>query len=369
MDSNNYIEAFTNHTVADNIFIRKNTTQLSNVDFNLHECSGFTLEKLDDVMLEFSNRCNKLSNIIENCNKKVQEFHEADIEQDKINILQEGIITNFKQKFRELYIWFVKQLQAFAKLFSNSFSRLSEIIVSKLKGYSSTDPIRVEIEWYRDSDLKILLNTDIINDIFNSINICNTSDGIPRDVDSTIHRDNIIHDVKLLIKMINNTSKFKKIKMYSSESEWFRSTISCASTCIKIRDTAKMISNNILEFTYKSNQILATLERDDPPNDLQTYNFDTTEWYINLCLSYLKTQEEALKELFKLAYNNSIKVLTVFKKYIDAKDAEKNLTDIQQLSLESYSYEIDNMFKQSHINENGELELYNISNTGGLDYD
>ena len=63
-----------------------------------------------------------------------------------------------------------------------------------------------------------------------------------------------------------------------------------------------------------------------------------------------------------------MKILTIFKKYIDAREADKHISDIKNLSLESesYNYEIDNMFKQSHINENGEIEIYNLTNNGGM---
>ena len=339
----------------DNIFIRKNTTQLSNVNFNLCECSGFTLEKLDDVLLEFNNKYKKLSNIMTECSKKVKEFDEAGIEQEKITLLQEGITINFRQKFRELFVWFIKQLQAFAKLFNNTFSKLSDVIVSKLKQYPSDDPMRIDIEWYRDNDLNILLDTNFVNTILNSITNKNHF--------SIISIDFTNEEIQRIITKLENTAKFKKVKMYSSESEWFRSTIACTSTCIKIRDAAKTISDNILSFTSTTNTVLS--EFDDDEDEF----LPMIQTYIEYCIKYLKAKELALKELFKLAFNNSIKVLTILKKYVDAKDAEKHLTDIQQLSLESYSYEIDNMFKQSHINEYGEIELYNLTNNGGINYD
>jgi len=337
---------------VDNIFIRQNTTQLSNVNYNLCECSGFTLEKLDDVLLEFNNKYKRLSNIVNECNNKIREFNEAGIEQDKITLLQEGIAINLKQRFRELFIWFIKQLQAFAKLFNNTFSKLSDVIVGKLRNFASNDPIRIDIEWYRDDDLNILLDTNTVNIILNSITNENHFSNI------SIKFSN--EEFQRITTKLENISKFKKVKMYSSESEWFRSTIACASTCIKIRDAAKTISDNILEFTSITNTVLSEF------NDDEDRLLPIIQAYIEYCIRYLKVKELVLKELFKLAFNNSMKVLTVLKKYVDAKDAEKHLTDIQQLSLESYSYEIDNMFKQSHINEYGEIELYNLTNNGGI---
>ena len=348
----------------DNIFIRKNTTQLSNVDFDLHECSGFNLDSLNDVLLEFNNKYKRLSNIIHECNIKVQEFNEAGIEQEKIQLLQEGIFTNFKQQFKELFVWFMKRLQAFAKLFNNIFYSLSNTLIFKLKECTSNDPIRIGIEWYRDDDLDMLLDTKMVDEILNSIKF---------DADKLFFSANYIYSVDEFnrrIKVLENVSKFKKIKMFSSESEWFRSTIACATTCIKIRDVAKSISDSVLSFTSTANSLLASMENYDDNEDISNGMsvLEYTKQYTTVCIRYLEVKEMVLKELFKLAFNNSMKILTIFKKYIDAREADKHISDIKNLSLESesYNYEIDNMFKQSHINENGEIEIYNLTNNGGM---
>lgn len=329
----------------ENVFTRKNTTQLAHVELDLSECNGFTLENGLSYASEYiNNECNNLRRILRETVEKVNEYENSGVEKSKIKELAHGAVSRTWIKIKELYNWFIKQLQAFSKLLSSTASNVANKVMETIKKYRENRAIDIEIIWYNDEDVKELLDNSMIRKCMPYFT---------KDVDQTLSKaHDTTKEMENYITKIKYIAQNNKRRMRSSQSRYYRSTIACADTVNQINQCVKNITNLIERYVNKAISTINTFYM------RSVTDFDRTELITEFkselqhCITLLNSRKDTILLLLKLAYENSNRVNEFLSSKVNQMQSQKST-----INNEYALYNITNFFNTSHINEYGEVSL------------